>query len=283
MFLPDFLYVGTAKAGSTWIYEILKEHPDVFVPIAKDIMFFSKEYHRGIEWYKEFFKKTENYCIKGEICHDYYLKAEFAKRINSHLPNVKLIFCLRDPIDWLPSISNFMIAARDSAQDYLKFLEEETYLKGIVWGDYLKYHEKLLPFYEMFPKDQILVLFYDELKANPIDFAKRIYNFIGVSDDFIPSVIYKKVNVSPTPRIRWIAHFVYSCAGIARRMGFQNLVGFLKHNSLIDKFLYHRQRGQKKKLDRDLVRKMVDRYSKKYEKLEHLIGRTLPTSWHKDK
>ena len=42
---PNFLYVGAGKSGSTWIFEIFRDHPEIFVPISKDIMFFDRYYH----------------------------------------------------------------------------------------------------------------------------------------------------------------------------------------------------------------------------------------------
>ena len=47
--LPDFLVIGVAKAGTSWLFEILNEHPDIFIPVAKDIMFFDLCYERGLD------------------------------------------------------------------------------------------------------------------------------------------------------------------------------------------------------------------------------------------
>ena len=71
---PTFLYIGAARAGSSWMYEILREHPDVFVPLAKDIYFFDKHYDRGLQWYRSFFASAGGRRAIGELSHDYYLR-----------------------------------------------------------------------------------------------------------------------------------------------------------------------------------------------------------------
>lgn len=53
---PNFLYIGGYKSGSSWIYEALREHPQVFVPPAKDIQFFDVYYDKGIKWYLSFLR-----------------------------------------------------------------------------------------------------------------------------------------------------------------------------------------------------------------------------------
>jgi len=53
--LPNFLYIGTSKAGSTWIYDVLNRHPDIYMAPGKGLYFFSRHYERGLEWYASHF------------------------------------------------------------------------------------------------------------------------------------------------------------------------------------------------------------------------------------
>ena len=73
---PNFLYIGAEKAGSSWIYEILREHPQVYVPPAKDIQFFDKNFDKGIEWYLSLFGSGAGQIAIGEVSHDYFLAQE---------------------------------------------------------------------------------------------------------------------------------------------------------------------------------------------------------------
>lgn len=54
--LPNFICIGAYRAGTTWFHSVLSKHPEVFVPSEKELMFFSKYYDRGIDWYQQFFE-----------------------------------------------------------------------------------------------------------------------------------------------------------------------------------------------------------------------------------
>ena len=277
--MPTFLYAGTSKAGSSWIYEILQEHPEVFIPAAKDIMFFSQEYERGIDWYGSFFDKSAGAGAVGEICHDYYLKKEFAQRIQTHLPDVKLVFCLREPVDWMISQHGFILAAKRVSGSYLEFLGENSYLPGVVWGDYLNYYQCLIQFYDLFPRKNIKVLFFEELKTDPIKFAGELFSFIGVDTGFIPSIINERVNAAHEPRIRMLGYLAYKGARFARTLGLQNLLGNIKRNQFVLDLLY-RSKRQNADIDEETAAVISSRYSCNYDELEKLVGRKLPASWY---
>src|SRR3990170_2760008 len=79
---PNFLYIGASRAGSTWVYRILNRHPQVFLPQAKGLYYFDKEYTRGIGWYEKFFEGANSQHIAiGEITHDYIFCEEGPRRI----------------------------------------------------------------------------------------------------------------------------------------------------------------------------------------------------------
>ena len=278
---PTFLYAGTAKAGSSWLYETLLEHPEVFIPDAKDIMFFSKEYNRGLEWYYNFFKVNHSYKAYGEICHDYYLKKAFAERIHAHLPEVQLIFCLREPVDWTVSAQTFMSAAVNTSNDFLEFLNQNSYTPEIKWGDYLNYYENLKHFYLLFPRENILILFYDQLKLNSLNFICEIFSFIGVNEDFIPSMVNTKINPSHEARNQMIGHLAYKSARVTRCLGMQNFLGRMKRNRLINRCLYRNTTNRNVEMDEETTERIYERYAAQYHSLEKLIDKELPQSWYR--
>ena len=67
--------------------------------MAKDLGFFDQQYWRGIDWYASFFNVKEKVKAIGEISHNYFLSEETAQRIYEHLPEAKIICCLRDPVE----------------------------------------------------------------------------------------------------------------------------------------------------------------------------------------
>jgi len=101
---PNFFIVGTHRAGTTWLYEVFRKHPQVFVPAEKELMFFNDYYHRGIEWYEQFFRLSSKSIAVGEI-NPNYLAFEFvAQRIFQHYPESRIVAILRNPADQFTSM-----------------------------------------------------------------------------------------------------------------------------------------------------------------------------------
>jgi hypothetical protein len=96
---PTFIHAGVQKAGSTWIYHALKEHPDVFMPEKEPINYFDVNYHRGKKWYKKQFKNYNGEKEVGDESPGYIKHPLAPKRAYSEVPNAKIIICLRNPIE----------------------------------------------------------------------------------------------------------------------------------------------------------------------------------------
>ena len=99
MSLPNFICLGAAKSGTTTLYEILKQHPEIGVSSFKEPHFFDNDinWNRGVDWYKRtYFSKIENKKIKGEFTPTYLSSNSSAKRIKTTMgDNIKFIILLR--------------------------------------------------------------------------------------------------------------------------------------------------------------------------------------------
>ena len=99
MNLPDFICIGVQRAGTTWLYECLKEHPEIFVPETKELHFFNDNYEKGMTFYSDFFNDANSTKqVIGELTPNYYHDFTALERISQSLPNVKIIFILREPV-----------------------------------------------------------------------------------------------------------------------------------------------------------------------------------------
>jgi hypothetical protein len=270
---PNFLYIGTAKAGSTWIYEVLREHPEVFVPKAKDVQFFDSNYDKGFDWYLSLFQIGMGKKAIGELSHNYFLSAQAAVRIAEHLPDVRLFCSLREPVEQISS--NFLqrkAQSTDKSLSFRDFARQEDVLKAC------DYYHNLLPFYRIFPRDRILVLFFDELKQDPALFIRRIYDFLEIDPAFVPSALHRRVLSAREPRLSWLAHGAYQMGLLFRKLGFVNLVGTVKRNSLFQS-LFYRQAGPKPAIEEEVRQELVAYYAERYSGLPELIGQPLPAGW----
>lgn len=104
MRLPDFLIIGAAKAGTTSLYKALSRHPDIFFSPLKEPEFFSRDdrYNEALDGYTSLFEGAAAHQLVAEASTNYSLAPHFplaAQRIKHHLPNAKLIYIMRQPVD----------------------------------------------------------------------------------------------------------------------------------------------------------------------------------------
>jgi len=220
--LPNFLIIGAARAGTTLLYRITKQHPDVFLSEPKELRFFAKEGapdfrgpgDQGVNngwvtnWddYQSHFATVNGETAIGEASPFYLCSEEAPQRIKSHLPDAKLVMVLRDPVS--RAHSSFMYlrrSGREPLADFAAALEAEDERRKDNW-EYL-WHYRTLGLYsgqveryfKLFPREQIWIGLYDDLDEDPVNFAKSVYRHIGVDDSFAPKV-HSRTNASGEPR-----------------------------------------------------------------------------------
>ena len=230
---PNFLFIGPGKAGSTWLFRILLQHPECYVPKCKDIYFFDRYYEWGMDWYLSFFSGV-NSGVKaiGELSHDYIYSVSAAERIASDLPGVKLIACLRQPID--RTFSQYLHMARNGVA-CIPFDQALERFPDLI--DKSLYYKHLVEYFKRFQRSQISVLFFDDLKFNPKDFAKKVFSLLNLS--LIEEINYNP-NTLPASRaleVILVARLTKLAADICRDIGFGHFVGIVRNGSL-PKLLY---------------------------------------------
>lgn len=194
---PNFIVVGAPKAGTTWLYQCLKEHPEVFVSTPKELHYFSRDrcYAKGIEWYLSHFKDAQEPLI-GEVCPSYMYLEKVPARIHEWNPNVKLIFMLRNPIDRAYSEYCMQLDHGEVTKDIGQELSPSSLIAqcGL-------YHQQLQDFFKFFPKEQTQILLFDDLKRDPENILQRTYDFLGVDQTYKPETLSRQENVrKPPPR-----------------------------------------------------------------------------------
>jgi len=228
----DFIYIGPDKSGSTWLYNIFRQHPEIYVPVAKDIYFFDRYYYKGFKWYKSFFKGSSNFKVSGEISHDYMFDFDAMCRIKRDLPNVKLFTILRNPFEKIWSQYLFLIRSGITNKPFEKAIESiDELIDKCLYGKYLS------RYINMFDQEQLIIFYFDDLKKEPKKFAKEIFNFLGVNmvDDIN---YYEKFLPASKPRSFYVAKLAKKSAVFLRELGFVNFLGQIKSNRIIQKILY---------------------------------------------
>ena len=279
---PSFLFIGASKSGSSWFFEILREHPQVFVPANKATFFFSNYYAKGIAWYEAFFVKAPREHAIGEVCHDYLVSPDALRRIRAYQPDMRLVCCLRNP--YARALSSWRFFRRNGMdQPTLKAQGERD--PSVFDQGY--YATQLSVLYSIFPRDQVIVFFFEELAAAPQSVTRRLYEFIGVAPDFLPPSLYKRVNVNAKPRSRIIARLVQYIHNQSwkRSRLLSNLIGQLKQirplRGLVRATLYKETESSSDWRDHigEFPHEVLSRYESEIFRLESMLGRDL-ADWH---
>lgn len=277
---PSFLFLGPGRAGSNWFTEILREHPDVFVPKNKGTFFFSKHYHMGTAWYERFFAPAGE-AVAGEVCEDYLLELETLVRIREYAPEMRLICCLRNPYE--RAISSWRFFARNGRGEPTLAAQAERNPDVFECG---LYATQLQNVQSLFRRDRILVFLFEEIASDPRSVARRLYRFIGVNPEFVPTSLHRRINGNGQARFPLLARLVHDIHmrswGTSRLAS--NLTGQIKRirplRGLLRRVLYHE--GVHASDWRDLIAEFPDeivaRYQQEITALEQILGRDL-SSW----
>ena len=264
---PNFLFIGPDKTGSSWMYEILAAHPQCFVPVIKDLYFFDRYYDRGLDWYLAFFEPAPDDAIAiGELSHDYLFSPAAAQRIEADLPDVRLMTCLRNPID--RSFSHYLYLVRSglTKQSFEQALEAFPELI-----DNSLYGRHLQTYLDLFPRERILALQFDDLKRDSRAFAETMFNFLGLP--YLPDLPYnEQVRPASRPRSHALARIAKQGANFARDLGLARLVGILK-DSPPAKVLYRPYgKEEKPRMTQETRKRLADVFADDIETLEGLLN-----------
>lgn len=195
-FKIDFVGIGAVKCGTTWIYECLQEHPQLSLAPkdqAQIALFFKESPSEAeMEEYKSFFWDKGSGILNGDFHIGYLEDKKAVYRIKKHNPDIKIIVCLRNPIERVYSHYRYLKFSRNKDWDNLEQgLKQEP--KMLEPGFYYKH---LRIFFDNFPRENVLVLIYEEIKRDKKRFIQQIYKFLGVDDTFVPPSINIKVNLT---------------------------------------------------------------------------------------
>ncbi len=271
--LPNFLYIGPPKSGSTWLFETLRQHPEIYIPISKDFYFFDRYYSRGLDWYSRQFESAtvEKKCI-GEISHDYLYSKDAAARIKADLITVKLLTILRNPFD--RAISHYKFSIRNGV-NFNSFADGLIQRPTII--DHGLYYKHLMPYFELFEKNKLLICLFDDLKKSENTLRSRVLEFLDVEKDFVFSEKINR-NSASTARFNTLAKVVHKGSNIARDVGFGSTIGKIKRSELIKKVLYKEGDFVSLHITKNDFNRLQASFLPDIIELEKLLGLDL-TSW----
>jgi hypothetical protein len=312
--LPDFFIVGHAKSGTTALYEMLRDHPQVYMSDLKEPQFFARENpqltpgatvgfeHTGarLETYDEYlahFRAARPDQLMGEASTAYLWSQTAAARIADAQPAAKIIAILREPTAFLRSLHLQLLQnASETETDLRTAIElegarregrklppKQNWPSALIYTDRVRYVEQLQRFHDVFPAEQVLVLIYEDYRDDNEGTMRTVQRFLGLGAD----VPIEPREANPTirvrsPRVRGAVRAAYRAQNPASRA----LKGTLKaitpmrlRRGVRERLVYGKPRTPDDRLTAELRR----RFKPEVVALSEYLGRDLVGLWGYDR
>jgi len=201
----NFFCIGAAKSGTSTLHDILKSHPDIYLPEIKETKFLSKNYSKGVEWYfREYFTNFKNEKAIGEIYPCLTLNDGPKKLRDSFGKDLKLLAIFRNPVD--RAYSNFLAQKRIYKHDlsFEEALDELPYL--IENGLYAKSLKRFFDFFDI--NNTRFYIFENDLINNKQWMLNDIQRFLGVKQLSLQTNI--KSNSAWKPKSKSLNRLIYN-------------------------------------------------------------------------
>ena len=294
MVMPDFLVMGVPKAGTTALHAALVHHPELYLSAVKEPKYFlsdgpppsqggpgdAQTYQEHI-WrradYEALFAPAPAGTLVGEATPFYLYDLDAQARIRRTVPAAKLIVVVRNPVDRAHSNWYHLWAAGlEHERDFVAACEAEPARRASGWAHFWhylsqgRYGEQLAHLYSLFPKEQVLLMRYRDLRDTPVEALDRVCAFLGVRTGVIGTV--PSENVTPyVPDTR-----VNSALRAALRTGgrfgqhFPVTLRLAARGPLLAAL--HRQRGPRPRLTQDERSAIVPYFTEDIALLEKVTG-----------
>lgn len=230
----DFLVIGAAKAGTTTLFEHLRRHPDVWMPPSKEVPYFCDDevFCKGWQTHlAQMFADAPRNKLWGTVTPQYMAGSLLdgghngppdlgherivPERIYAQLPDVRMVAILRDPIERCLSAHQMSIRRGLETRSFdvvvEQLLNDEMLARArrvpidenghVIVGEYARV---LAGYYAVFPAEQLLVVFTEELDREPLALMRRVFSHVGVAPDFVPRNLgarYQPVNARAQSRL----------------------------------------------------------------------------------
>lgn len=231
--MPTFLVLGVAKAGTTSLYEYLKQHPQIYMSPRKEPHFFAfgeaplptftgpgaagiqERFVATLPAYQALFANWRTELAAGEVSTTNFIPRA-CTRIQQYVPNARLILVLRQPAD--RAYSQFLNGRRvgwEPCREFAQALADEPariqkgWLSSLCYTLPGFYAAPLRQYLTRFPREQVHIYLYEEWQAQPLRILQEIFQFIGVDDHFVPDTTVH-YNTAAVPRNRYLVYLLRS-------------------------------------------------------------------------
>ncbi|HCI81292.1 MAG TPA: sulfotransferase [Ktedonobacter sp.] len=297
--MPNFFVVGAARAGTTSLNRYLNQHPDIYISPRKEVHFFAAEHfpYKGPgdegmnrlvvhdeQQYLQLFAGVTGEKAIGETSPFYLCLPGTVERMAHMIPDAKIIILLREPVDRL--YSAFMHLVREGRETLS--LEEglgreaerkQQGFEPMWWYKELSlYSSQVKHYMEVFGKEHVKIILYEEFSANPRQALREIFAFLGVSEDVVidTSVRYNAAGVAKSRKLyTLLTNFIRRPNALQKRL--KSLLPWRLRDVLATKAVSMLVKSVP--MDTRLHEQLKPYFAEDVAQLEELLNRDL-SCWH---
>jgi hypothetical protein len=205
----DFLVIGAQKCATTWLYECLKDHPEICLPKhKKEIEYIGGNLYKekGLEWYLSLLNHCSEHKVKGDVSVEYIINHESPALLYDLNPQMKFILSVRDPVERAISALKWYARKGIIPEDHSElvrnlkkavqsFAPGDTNSHTDTLSDLLNrglYNKLLSPYYRLFKPGCFLIIDYKDIQQNSKKALETVYSFLQVDPRFIPQSLRKQ-------------------------------------------------------------------------------------------
>jgi hypothetical protein len=293
-FRIDFICVGAAKSGTTAMHRFLRAHPQVYMPLKKEIHHFADDLLKADDYWLRpeafwpLYRQAKAGRILGESSVFYMISEKAARNIYAHNPDTKIIIMLRNPAEAAYSLhSQLVFNGEEPVSDFRAALKAEKerkagnnlpatrIIKKHLYTEAFKYARQVKRFLDVFPREQVHIIQFEDFKNKLPETIENVYAFLNIDKDFKPEL--KQHNANKTVRSR-------SVQKLTDRFSHKILARFLAPDTTEAFREYMLQLNSKEQARKPLPPSLKQELQKTFKPdimaLENLIGRDL-SCWYR--
>jgi hypothetical protein len=211
MTLPNLVIPGAGKSGTSSLHGYLATHPDIFMSTVKEPHFFNddKRFPDDLAGYEALFAEGREHAVRGESSTGYFIFPHVPERLHDLIPDCRLVFLLRNPIDRALSHYRWLVGLSIERRDFVTAFEADAHetpdprkSRGGNYAYYFQegcYATQLRRYTDLFDPEQILVLYAEKLRADPLGTVNTCATFLGVA----PFTVVEQIELNPTAATRY--------------------------------------------------------------------------------
>jgi hypothetical protein len=310
--VPDFFIAGNPKCGTTALYEMLRRHPQIYMPELKEPQFFASDLRsraegpgstlpQTMEAYLALFAAATPQQLVGEASPLYLMSRTAARLIAQAQPGARIVVILREPASFVRSLHmQFLQNHVETEKDLREAIANEDITAPgrrlprkvaeplrLRYTDRVRYVEQLERFREVFPQEQMLVLIYDDFRSDNEATVRRVLRFLEVDE----SAPIEVLEANPSVHVRSVklddalGRLIARQGPLSRavRSSLKALVPDAMRKGAVQALRGRLVYGAPRPPDEALMLELRRRYEHEVIALSEYLGRDLVTLWGYDR